>query len=62
MKNPMMSLWLSWANQATSAWTAAANSAMKRNQSAMVKAMMTPPSAGKAGAAKSPARKRKSSR
>lgn len=48
-KNPFMSAWLSWANRASGMWTAAAMSAARRNQSsaqsAMVKAMMTPPKA-----------------
>ncbi|CAO3436226.1 hypothetical protein [Azospirillum endophyticum] len=45
-KNPFMSAWLSWANRASSMWTTAAMSAAKRNQSAALKAMMTPPKAG----------------
>lgn len=45
MKNPAMSLWLSWANRATSMWATAAMSAAKRNQTAAIKAMTTPPKA-----------------
>ncbi|MBP2308249.1 hypothetical protein GBZ48_29540 [Azospirillum melinis] len=48
-KNPFMSAWLSWANRASGMWTTAAMSAARRNQSAaqtaMFKAMMTPPKA-----------------
>lgn len=51
-KNPFMSAWLSWANRASGMWTTAAMSAARRNQSAaqsaMIKAMMTPPKAGPA--------------
>lgn len=51
-RNPFMSAWLSWANRATGMWTTAAMSAAKRNQSAaqsaMIKAMMTPPKSGHA--------------
>ncbi|WP_168220259.1 hypothetical protein [Azospirillum thermophilum] len=43
MKNPVMSLWLSWANRATSMMTAATMSAAKRNQAALLKSMTTPP-------------------
>jgi len=42
-KNPFMSVWLSWANRASGMMTAAAMSSAKRNQSAIMKAMMTPP-------------------
>lgn len=48
-KNPFMSAWLSWANRAGGMWTSAAMSAARRNQataqSAMIKAMLTPPKA-----------------
>lgn len=57
MKNPMMSLWLSWANRATSMMTTATMSAAKRNQAAMLKSMTTPPKP-KAG----PKRKAKASK
>lgn len=56
MKNPAMSLWLSWANRATSLWTTAAMSAVKRNQAAMVKAAMTPPKAKPRSSSRAPKR------
>lgn len=43
MKNPFMSAWLSWANQATTAWTTAMMAAAKRNQAAALKEMTKPP-------------------
>lgn len=56
MKNPAMSLWLSWANRATSMWTSAAMSAAKRNQATMLKAAMTPPKSRPRSPSKAPKR------
>ena len=56
MKNPAMSLWLSWANRATSLWTTAAMSAAKRNQTAMIKAATTLPKAKPRPSPKAPRR------
>ncbi|HYF88690.1 hypothetical protein [Azospirillum sp.] len=55
-KNPFMSAWLSWANRATGMWTTAAMSAAKRNQSAALKSMMTPPKSAKPKRKAKPAR------
>lgn len=55
-KNPFMSAWLSWANRATGMWTTAAMSAAKRNQSAALKSMMTPPKTPKPKRKAKPAR------
>lgn len=55
-KNPFMSAWLSWANRATCMWTTAAMSAAKRNQSAALKSMMTPPKSAKPKRKSKPAR------
>ncbi len=52
MKNPVMSAWLSWANRATSLWTAAATSAARRNQSAFAKAMTQHPTPATGGTRK----------
>ncbi|PWC80856.1 hypothetical protein TSH100_28715 [Azospirillum sp. TSH100] len=65
-KNPFMSAWLSWANRAAGMWTTAAMSAAKRNQaaaqSAMIKAMTTPPKAGRGNPGLKPKRKSKPTR
>lgn len=62
-KNPFMSAWLSWANRASGMWTTAAMSAARRNQaaaqSAMIKAMMTPPKAGQGNPGGNPGSKPK---
>lgn len=55
-KNPFMSAWLSWANRAGGMWTAAAMSAARRNQSAALKSMMTPPKPAKPKRRAKPAR------
>ncbi|WP_146205439.1 hypothetical protein [Azospirillum sp. TSH20] len=65
-KNPFMSAWLSWANRASGMWTSATMSAARRNQaaaqSAMIKAMMTPPKSGQGNSASKPKRKSKPAR
>lgn len=65
-KNPFMSAWLSWANRATGMWTTAAMSAARRNQaaaqSAMIKAMMTPPKVGQGNPGSKPKRRSKPAR
>ncbi|WP_199231682.1 hypothetical protein [Azospirillum sp. TSO35-2] len=57
-----MSVWLSWANQATSMWTTAAMTAAKRNQAAALKAMLTPPKTRGAGKGTATSRRKKPSR
>lgn len=65
-KNPFMSAWLSlglsWANRASGMWTGAAMAAAKRNRSAALKAMMTPPKSGQAKAKPKPKRKARPAR
>lgn len=55
-RNPFMSAWLSWANRTTCLWTSAAMSAAKRNRSAALKSMMTPPQPAKPKRKAKPAR------
>lgn len=52
MKGSPRSVWLSWANRAAGAWTGAATAAVRRGQTAMLKAMTTPPKAKPKPAAK----------
>lgn len=47
MKGIPRSVWLSWANQAAGIWASTVTAVAKRNQTAFLKAMTTPPKATK---------------
>ena len=47
MKGTPRSVWLSWANQAANIWANTFTAVAKRNQTAFLKAMTSPPKATK---------------